>query len=89
MHRFALLSLLSLTAMLSRAGALPLVVEGEARAIIVVEDPRNTFHVTAANDLQLQLKRASGAVVPIVHAVDPASAASSPVRLIVGAGSLS
>ncbi|MDO8539179.1 MAG: DUF4838 domain-containing protein [Opitutaceae bacterium] len=73
----------------NRAPALTLVENGNPRAIIVVEDQANEFHLTAARDLQEHLRLISGAEIPIVDAAAARGADSATVRLIVGASKLS
>ena len=89
MIRFAFISSwLAFIVLAPELVALPLVVEGQPRAVIVVEDARNGFHLTAAQDLQAHLKRASGANVAIVHEVNRGAIDPTWVQLIVGAGAL-
>ena len=66
--------------------ALPLVADGQPRAVIVVEDPANAFHAAAARDLQRHVQQASGVELAIVNAAPRDSAEL--VRLVVGAGPL-
>ncbi len=87
---FTAVSSLAVLALAAKgATSLTLAQDGRANAVIVVEDPSNEFHLTAARDLQTHLQRASGGDFAIV---DPAAAnklGGITPRLIVGAGALS
>ncbi|MGH7945314.1 MAG: hypothetical protein ACREH8_02750 [Opitutaceae bacterium] len=68
---------------------LVLVDNGRPRAVIVVENSTNAFHMTAADDLQKHIELVTGAKLPMVEKPASGDADDKKVRLIVGAGSLS